>query len=728
MSAVKADVEVPAHLVGAGFPLIGELRKLTVTREGVCMSSLEFYRLREQPFGVSPDPAYLYPSRTHCEVLDSLTEAIRSDRGFVALIGEPGTGKTTLLHQLMVRLERTARALFLTQAQCSSREFFEYLMSELGVDSTNLGLVGMHNGLNEILFGEMLAGRRFVLIVDEAQNLDEAVLETIRMLSNYETPNYKLLQVILAGQPQLRKKLQREELAQLAQRITVMNQLEPLSGAETAAYVRHRLRVAGHPTGELFDRDALAVIAERSRGVPRDINKICYLALQEGHAAESQAISAEMVERAAGKLNFFGTAVVTAVQEVRTPVVTAKPRVVGMRRKRAAGGLVYTAHAAWQGAAVSVLALVALALPYQGARRMTARLRANVAAADAMAPNTGAVADSALGAVVAAGNSAPEGTTAISESPSTTAIRVSSLAADSRRAAGRDNVQAEIDAAAGWVPSGSLSRELGLGVRRIAIDAGHGGSDTGTKGPNGLMEKDLCLDVALRLGGLIEQGIPGAQVIYTRTDDRFVALEERTAIANESKADLFISIHANSSESPAIRGVETYYVSLAGSREEGETATRENASAGYSFHNLSELVSRITRNENVAESRQLAMEIQTALARRLQLVSHGERNRGVKRAPFIVLTGAQMPSVLSEISFVSNPSDERLLLGNEQRQRITEGLYRGIASYLAGLPNGASAQAPGAEERRMASTGIASAMGESGRAAFEAAGGHGTRP
>ena len=203
---------------------------------------LQFYRLREQPFGVSPNPAYLFPSRTHCEALDSLTEAILCDRGFLALIGEPGTGKTTLLHQVMERLQGTAKAVFLSQTQCSSREFFRYLMSELGVDSSNLGLVAMHNRLNEILLGEMMAARRFVLIVDEAQNLEESVLETIRMLSNYETPNYKLIQVILAGQPQLKTKLQHEAMSQLAQRITVMQQLEPLSGAETAAYVRHRLR------------------------------------------------------------------------------------------------------------------------------------------------------------------------------------------------------------------------------------------------------------------------------------------------------------------------------------------------------------------------------------------------------------------------------------------------------------------------------------------------------
>src|SRR5208283_4422395 len=157
---------------------------------------LDFYGLREQPFGVTPDPAYLYASRTHCEALDSLTEAIHGDRGFLVLIAEPGMGKTTLLYQVLEGLRETARTVFLFQTQCNSREFFQYLMSELGVDAANMGLVAMHNKLNEILFAEMLAGRRFVLIVDEAQNLDESVLETIRLLSNFETAHAKLMQIV----------------------------------------------------------------------------------------------------------------------------------------------------------------------------------------------------------------------------------------------------------------------------------------------------------------------------------------------------------------------------------------------------------------------------------------------------------------------------------------------------------------------------------------------------
>jgi N-acetylmuramoyl-L-alanine amidase len=231
----------------------------------------------------------------------------------------------------------------------------------------------------------------------------------------------------------------------------------------------------------------------------------------------------------------------------------------------------------------------------------------------------------------------------------------------------------------------SLTRVLGLKISRIVIDAGHGGHDTGTIGPHGLMEKDVCLDVALRLGRLIQQKLPGAQVIYTRSDDTFVPLEERTAIANQAKADLFISIHANSSGDPDARGIETFYLNFATSRESMEVASRENANAQESLHDLQDLIKKIARNDKIEESKELAGDIDDTLSQRLQLVSREERNRGVKKAPFVVLIGANMPSVLAEISFLSNPSDERLMRKPEQRQRIADGLYRGINNYLESL-------------------------------------------
>ena len=231
----------------------------------------------------------------------------------------------------------------------------------------------------------------------------------------------------------------------------------------------------------------------------------------------------------------------------------------------------------------------------------------------------------------------------------------------------------------------SLTRALGLKIGRIVIDAGHGGHDTGTIGPHGLMEKDLCLDVALRLGAEIEEKLPGAEVIYTRKDDTFIPLEERTRIANEAKADLFLSIHANSSHDPAARGVETYYLNFATSAESMEVASRENAYSQQSLHDLQDLIQKIARNEKIEESKEFANDVQDNLTERLQLVSRGEKNRGVKKAPFVVLIGANMPSVLSEISFVSNPGDEKLLRKPDQRQRIADGLYRGVSEYLDSL-------------------------------------------
>jgi len=231
----------------------------------------------------------------------------------------------------------------------------------------------------------------------------------------------------------------------------------------------------------------------------------------------------------------------------------------------------------------------------------------------------------------------------------------------------------------------SLTRALGLKIHRIVIDPGHGGHDTGTIGPHGLMEKDLCLDVALRLGRMIEQKLPGAEVIYTRQDDTFIPLEERTQIANQAKADLFISIHANSSPDRAARGVETYYLNFTTSPESMDVAARENAASQESLHDLQDLIKKIARNDKLEESKEFASDVQESLSHKLHAVSSAERDRGVKQAPFVVLIGADMPSILAEISFVSNPTDERMLKGTTERQRIASGLYTGIADYLDSL-------------------------------------------
>jgi N-acetylmuramoyl-L-alanine amidase len=227
----------------------------------------------------------------------------------------------------------------------------------------------------------------------------------------------------------------------------------------------------------------------------------------------------------------------------------------------------------------------------------------------------------------------------------------------------------------------SLSRALGLKVSRIVIDAGHGGHDTGTIGPGGMMEKTLCLDLALRLGRLIHKHLPGAEVIYTRKNDSFVPLEERTAIANEANADLFISIHANSSSDPKVSGIETYYLNFNASPEAMEVAARENALAQNSVHQLQDLIRKIARNDKVEESRDLATDVQEGLTKEIASSRFGH-DRGVRKAPFVVLIGANMPSILAEVSFLSNPRDEQWLKKPRDRQKIAEGLYRGIESYL----------------------------------------------
>ena len=231
----------------------------------------------------------------------------------------------------------------------------------------------------------------------------------------------------------------------------------------------------------------------------------------------------------------------------------------------------------------------------------------------------------------------------------------------------------------------TLTRALGLKIGRIVIDAGHGGHDTGTIGPTGLMEKDLCLDVALRLGKIIQQKLPGADIVFTRSDDTFIPLEDRTRIANEAKADLFISIHANSSPDHGARGIETYYLNMKGSAEAMAVAARENSVSQQGIHDLEEVVKKIARTEKIDESRELAEDVQDSLSKRIQKTAKPVKNRGVRKAPFVVLIGADMPSILTEISFLSNAADEQLLKKPEYRQRVAEGLYQGVSDYLQSL-------------------------------------------
>lgn len=242
----------------------------------------------------------------------------------------------------------------------------------------------------------------------------------------------------------------------------------------------------------------------------------------------------------------------------------------------------------------------------------------------------------------------------------------------------------------------SMTRALGLKIRRIVLDPGHGGHDQGTAGPTGLTEKEVVLDIALRLGQLLTDEL-GSEVIYTRRDDRFIPLEERTKIANDSRADLFLSIHANSSPIKSVSGVETFFLSFTTAKDALETAARENASSDLGVFELRDLLQKIALKEKVNESREFATRINTALYRGWYNQAANVRNRGVKRAPFVVLIGANMPSVLAEIGFLSNSRDEKELRKPEVRQKVAEALCKGITQYADSLSHFQVARGGGEE-------------------------------
>jgi N-acetylmuramoyl-L-alanine amidase len=237
----------------------------------------------------------------------------------------------------------------------------------------------------------------------------------------------------------------------------------------------------------------------------------------------------------------------------------------------------------------------------------------------------------------------------------------------------------------------SLTRALGLKVARVVIDPGHGGQDQGTQGPKGLLEKDLVLDLAQRVGQLVEDRM-GAEVIYTRSDDSFVPLEARTALANEKKADLFLSIHANSSAFPRIAGVETFYLNFTDSKDALDVAARENASSQKSIFELQDIIQKITLHDKLEESKEFAGRIQSSLHAFSAHNFPGQKNRGVKKAPFVVLVGASMPSVLAEIGFLSNAREEANLKKPDYRQKLAEALFRGLTRYADGLSHFQMAQ------------------------------------
>jgi type II secretory pathway predicted ATPase ExeA len=270
---------------------------------------LDYYQLREQPFGVTPDPHFLYLGLRYREALASLIYGMKNNRGFMALIAPPGMGKTSLLFHILKHLSGHARTVYLFQTQCDSRELLRYILHDLGLQPAD-DIVSMHEQLNEVLLHQARVGEPLLLILDEAQNLTAPVLETVRLLTDFETTRQKLVQVILAGQPQLAETLSSPAMEQLRQRISITARLAPLTREEVARYVDHRLAIAGYQGAPIFTLDALDLIAQASGGLPRNVNTLCFNALSIGFALRQKTINREIIGEAIAdqQFNFQPTA------------------------------------------------------------------------------------------------------------------------------------------------------------------------------------------------------------------------------------------------------------------------------------------------------------------------------------------------------------------------------------------------------------------------------------
>jgi general secretion pathway protein A len=290
---------------------------------------LNYYKLAEQPFGVTPDPRFMYMSPTHREAAASVLYAVRAGRGFTAVIAEPGMGKTTVIFNLLQQLGTSAKTAFLFQAQDTPINFLRNLLADLGVEDDGHDLVRMQVKLNECLLRETSEGKYFVVVIDEAQNLGEDVLEVVRMLSNFETSREKLMHIILAGQPQLAEKLSSPELTQLRQRISIVARLKPFDPSETRAFIEHRLRVAGY-RGEqaMFTDRAYGLIAEYSGGIPRNINNICFNAMGIGCATQHSTINAAIIEEVLRDLDLAPLRERVPVVEYTAPLVPPQEKAV----------------------------------------------------------------------------------------------------------------------------------------------------------------------------------------------------------------------------------------------------------------------------------------------------------------------------------------------------------------------------------------------------------------
>ena len=311
---------------------------------------LDYYKLRDQPFGASPDSRYLFESQTHREALASLLYGIEAGRGFFALVAKPGMGKTTLLFRALSKLKGKAKTVFLFQTICTPLDFLRALLTDLGVQQVNGSIVELQSKLTRVLLELSQRNERLVIIVDEAQNLDNRVLELIRMLSNFETPTEKLIQVILSGQTSLARRLASPNLIQLRQRISIIARLRPFSDEETAAYIEHRLRVAGWESKRnLFDASAVRLIAEHSGGTPRNINNLCFNSMSIACVLKRKTIDEQVVREVIADLDLDPLTNGEIPSKEKSPVASTQ----GASSKPTMG-----AHRAWFPKALAASALI----------------------------------------------------------------------------------------------------------------------------------------------------------------------------------------------------------------------------------------------------------------------------------------------------------------------------------------------------------------------------------
>jgi general secretion pathway protein A len=316
---------------------------------------LQYFGFKREPFGATPDPRCIYPSHTHNEALASLKYGFLSNRGFTAMIAPPGLGKTTLLLRFLEEIRESARSVFLfdIEADCEPQDFIAFILRDIGIVPAQSSSE-MHEQLSMALVKETRAGRKFVVVIDEAQNLSDAVLERVRLLTNFETSSGKLLQVILSGQPQLTDKLMQASLMQLRQRVSTICHIDPLSAEETVAYIDYRLKQAGYDGQRLFKDDALKLIAEASQGTPRIINNLCYNSLSLCRALKRKQVDGSMVSEVVSDLQF--------TPQSREPVAAAAEVIEGQPSEPEDGTQMRYAFKRWVLASVALLVLCVLGI------------------------------------------------------------------------------------------------------------------------------------------------------------------------------------------------------------------------------------------------------------------------------------------------------------------------------------------------------------------------------